>query len=630
MTTAPIINFFPGEKAVFAMRPQTPTYEWACKNFKLAAGPQKGSLWDPKEVPHAKFMMDMWDRPEVRKVFFVGPSQGSKKTTIAYACALARISRRPGPLGIAMPDEGAIERVFTERLTYHLNGSPFLRSLISPSRYAEQKSQIQLKDGSMILGIWCGSEMRMSSFSAETMLIDEEDANANKNSVATAEERTWGYKRTHKIFRFTKPRKTEEDSTIWKDMQAESQAIYEYHAVCPSVVCRTPQVMEFENIKVPDEVRDPALIEEKKLARYVCPHCGYEWSDYTRDKALDAGFWATDSKVKNPTIVGFHLPSWMCKSMSLSKVMADYFKKRREGQEGMLWFDNSHRAIPYESTVILADEDMLKKFIRLDLQSQTVPKEAAAITLAIDTQKDHFWYSACAHAVEPRQEWIFDYGKIGSFEEVEQLLYKTSYRKEGSQDRLSFWRAAIDTGGTRNSPLEESRTMQVYRWLLKQKPGLIFGTKGMSHHTPGVNVKWSLLEQLPGGKKLKNGLRLYLLNADAFKSEVFWRLTEGCEEEPIWFHADTDELYIRQILSERLQWDSKKKKEVWKAIRKDNHYLDTLCTHIAMTHFQWKPTLESLAEHLSKPKKANSGPPPINSSGTPRGGAFGGRGRGGW
>lgn len=628
MSSNPVIKFFPGEKAVFKIRPQTPTFEWACNNFKLAAGPQKGSLWDPSEVPHAKFIMDVWDRPEIRKIYFAGPSQGSKKTTIGHICGLARISRRPGPLGIAMPDQGAIERLFEERLTHHINGCPALKELVSEDRYAEQKTQIKLQDGSMILGIWCGSEMRMSSFSAETMLIDEEDANANKSSVSISEERTWSYKRTYKIFRYTKIRGTLEESTISKDIEAESQAQYEFRAVCPSVTCRVPQYMDFENIKVPDGVRDPALIEKNNLARYVCPHCGYEWSDYSRNKALDAGFWHTDSTVENPTVVSFNLPSWMCKSISLSKVMADYFKKRREGQEGMLWFDNSHRAIPYESTIVQADEDMLKKFILLELPAQTVPKEAAAITLAIDTQKDHFWYSACAHAVEPRQEWIFDYGKIGSFEEVEQLVYKTSYRKEGTQDRLSFWRAAIDTGGTRNNPLEESRTMQVYRWLLKQKPGLIFGTKGMSHHTPGVNIKWSLLEQLPGGKKLKKGLRLYLLNTDAFKSEVFWRLTEGYEEEPIWFHADTDELYFRQILSERLQWDSKKKKEVWKAIRKDNHYLDTLCTHIAMTHFQWKPTLESLAEHLSKPKVVNSGPPPISSSGPSRGSSFGGRGRG--
>ena len=626
MREKPFINFFPGEKAVFAMRPQTPTREWACKNFRLAAGPQKGSLWDREEVPHAPFMMEMWDRPEIRKLFFIGSSQGTKKTTIAYACGLARVSRRPGPLGISMPDEGAIKRVFTERLQPHIKGCRQLRSLVSSDRYAEQNTQIQLKDGSLLLGIWQGSEMRMSSFSAETLLIDEEDANTDKSSVSTVEERTWSYERTHKIFRFSKPRGTINESTIWRDMRTESQAIYEYHAVCPA--CQTGQLMEFENIKVPEGERDPAKIEAEKSARYICPHCGYAWNDYTRNKSLDSGYWYTDSKIERPTVVGFHLPSWSCKSMSLSKVMADYFKKQKEGHAGMKWFDNSHRAVPYEPTIIEVNEDMLKKFVLPELPVLTVPKEAAAITLAIDTQKDHFWYSACAHAVEPRQEWIFDYGKIGSFEEVEQLVYKTSYRKEGTQDRLSFWRAAIDTGGTRNNPLEESRTMQVYRWLLKQKPGLIFGTKGMSHHTPGVNVKWSLLEQLPGGKKLKNGLRLYLLNTDAFKSEVFWRLTEGYEEEPIWFHADTDELYIRQILSERLQWDSKKKKEVWKAIRKDNHYLDTLCTHIAMTHFQWKPTLESLAEHLSKPKIVNSGPPPISSSGPSRGSSFGGRGRG--
>ncbi|MFW5497782.1 MULTISPECIES: terminase gpA endonuclease subunit [unclassified Maridesulfovibrio] len=618
------------------MRPQTPTCEWSSKNFRLAAGPQKGSLWNREEVPHAPFMMNVWDRPEIRKLFFIGSSQGTKKTTIAYACGLAQVSRRPGPLGISMPDEGAIKRVFTERLQPHINGCQQLRSLISSDRYAEQNTQIQLKDGSLLLGIWQGSEMRMSSFSAETLLIDEEDANTDKNSVSTVEERTWSYERTHKIFRFSKPRGTIDESTIWRDMKAESQAIYEYHAVCPA--CQTGQLMEFENIKVPEGERDSAKIEADKSARYICPHCGYAWNDYTRNKALDAGYWYTDSKVERPTVVGFHLPSWSCKSMSLSKVMADYFKKQKEGHTGMKWFDNSHRAVPYEPTIIEVNEDMLKKFVVPELPVLILPPETTALTLSVDTQKDHFWYSSCAHRVDPGQEWIFDYGKIGTFDEIAELRHKTSYRKQGSDDRLGFWRGCIDTGGTRLRPVDESRTMQVYKWLLKQPPGSMFGTKGMSHQTPGVQVKFSLLEKFPNGKPLKNGLRLYLLDVDAFKSMIMWRLTEGHEEEPIWFHGNTDDIYFRQILSEKKVWDPKKGKEVWKAVRKDNHYLDTLCGHLAMAHFQWSPSLASVAENLNKPKKEKiPGPPPVSSGPSGgfggrgglggRGGGFGGRGR---
>lgn len=624
----PAIQFFPGEMEVWRARPQTSTYDWSRQNFRLAAGPQKGRLWDPSEVPYAKFIMDVWDRPEVRKVFFVAPSQGSKKTTIGYACALARLARRPGPLGISMPDQKAVERAFTERLAVHFNGSPYLRSMISNDRYAEQKAQIQLRDGSMVLGIWCGSEMRMSMFSAETILIDEEDANDDPSSVSTVEERARAYSNTYKIFRFCKPRGTEEDSTIWKDMHAEAQAIYELQVTCPAMTCRTQQTMEFENIQVLGNVRDPAQIESQQLARYVCPHCGYEWTDYIRNKALEASVWVTDSKVANPSVVGFHLPSWACKSMSMSKVMADYFKHRKRGHEGMLWFDNSHRAKPHVPNIIETSEDQLRKYALPELPPQTIPDEAVALTLSVDTQKDHFWYSICAHAVEPRREWIIDYGKIASFEDVRTLAFQSDWRRSGSSERLSIWRGGIDTGGTRESPLEESRTMQVYRWLLKQRPGVIWGTKGMSHRTPGVHVKWSLQEQLPGGKRLKSGLRLYLLDTDAFKSEVFWRLSEGSEEEPIYFHSDTDKSYFRQILAEKKVWDRVKRKEVWKKVRADNHYLDTLCGHMALVHFQWKPTLDSVAASLAKTIE-QSGPPPVVSIPSRFGaGVCGGRGRG--
>ncbi|MBA4358640.1 MAG: hypothetical protein C0405_13045, partial [Desulfovibrio sp.] len=325
----PPLRWFPGEVEVLRLRQWQSTFDWARRHFRLVVGPQSGRLWDAEAAPYARGVMDAWDRPELRKLFFVGPSQGTTKTTIAYACGFSRLCRKPGPLGVAMPDQDAVERIFRERIIPHFRNTRPLRDLLSADRYAEQKHSLLLRNGSIVHGLWVGSESRMSSVSLETLLIDEEDAYQDKGAVATLEERVRGYSHTSKILRFSKPRGTEDQSTIWRDMQAEAQAIYSWHAVCPA--CGVAQVMELEHIRVPQGVRDPKEILERKLARYVCPHCGYEWNDFVKNRAVAAGHWHAESRVATPSVVGFHLPSWIAPGMSLSKVMADWVQSRRKG-----------------------------------------------------------------------------------------------------------------------------------------------------------------------------------------------------------------------------------------------------------------------------------------------------------
>lgn len=605
LAEAPII-WFPGEIDVLRLREWESTFEWARRNFRLALGPQAGRLWDADTAPYAKGVMDAWDRPEVRKLFLVAPSQGSTKTTIAYACGFARLCRKPGPLGIAMPDQDAVERIFRERIIPHFRNTAPLRDLLASDRYAEQKSSLLLRNGSIVHGLWTGSESRMSANSLETLLIDEEDAYADKGAVGTLQERVLAFEHTHKIMRFSKPRGTEEQSTIWRDMRAEAQVIFEWAAVCPA--CGTAQLMELESIRVPEGVRDTKEILDKRLARYVCTHCEYQWNDYVKNRAVAAGHWLADREARGATVVGFHLPSWIAQSMSLSKVMAQYFKAQREGPKALMWFDNSHKAVPYCQVTAAADEDALQRMVDHGRAAQVVPDRAVALTFAADTQQDHFWWSVYAHGLNPREEWLVDFGRAGTFEELAQLIFQARYPRESGAERLGIWRACIDSGGTREAPLEPSRTMQVYRWVMSLPPGKVWPTKGMSYQRPGVHVYWTLLQKYPDGTAMKGGLRLYHLDTDAFKSEAMWRLSGEEGADSLRFHGSVTEQYFRQLLAERKQWE--RGKEIWKKVRNDNHWLDCLVGHLAMTHFQWSPTLSVMAESMRRNAEA-SGPPPV-------------------
>jgi phage terminase large subunit GpA-like protein len=94
---------------------------------------------------------------------------------------------------------------------------------------------------------------------------------------------------------------------------------------------------------------------------------------------------------------------------------------------------------------------------------------------------------------------------------------------------------------------------------------------------------------------MKYGLKLYFIDTGAFKDELFWRLSDESTE-PILFHGEISRQYFKQILAERKV--VKKGKEVWKKVRADNHWLDCAVGHLAMTHWQWSPSLQAMARQI--------------------------------
>jgi len=601
-------GFYPGEVEVFRRRPREGSAEWASRHMHILAGRYRGQRWQPDVLPYARGIMDAWDAPWVRKIFFIAPSR-SGKTTVAYSCLLAAMDRRPAPAGVGMPDQDAVERKFETAIIPHIQASPRLRKKIASGRYALQKTEVRWQDGSTIYGMWAGSESRMSSVPMEYLLIDEEDAYADKIAVGTMEERCGDYPHTHKIFRFSKVRGAESDDadkaegTIWRDMHRQAQVIHHYEAECPS--CRTRQRMEFEHIKVPDGERDPGRIYGERLAWYECPHCSYHWTDHIRDRALAMGGWAPDKQVDRPAVVGFRLRSWELPLVSLSKVMADWFGALGSPHKMQLW-DNAHASKPYKVVVQETNEQRIARLVSPAVEQLTAPAWTVALTLSTDMQMRDLRYSVAAHGINPDRLAIIDYGTAPDFEALRRLVFESSYRLQGTDTDLHIWRAAVDTGGTTHEGDDESRTMQAYNWLLDQRHDVITGTKGMSRKTPGVYVKPSLIESTASGKKLKHGLRLHHIDVDAFKAIWFNRLEQSVLqldgqlkqpfEETIEFHADTDAAYLREITAERLV-QGKNGRQEWKRFRA-NHWLDCAVLHLAMVHFQWAPSLRALAAHI--------------------------------
>lgn len=585
-------SFTSGEESVLRARPRVSTFDWARKNVRLVSGPFKGQLWNPDVSPFARPIMDAFDRPHVRKIFLIQPSQ-TTKSTIALICFLSALLRMRDNFGIGMPDQEAVRKYFTGRMASYFSNIPELRAQLR-GRDALNNFFINLEGGAAVLGMWAGSDSTMRAESMPLVLVEEEDAFPDPGAAAVMEERTSAYDNMQlsKIMRVCRPKGSEDSSSIWNAAKTQAEAWCVYEARCP--LCQEYTRMEHADIVSDNGSHDPGEIRQKKLGRYRCPHCRNTWSDQMRNMALRAGRMASlTGDMEEATILAYHIRQWESPLVSLSDVLAKWFEAQNNPRALQLW-DNNICAKPYKFVQLETDHSLLARHIRQDLAPGVAPGWTVALTFAADMQMDHFFWSVAAHGLSPSRLHIVDYGRVDRFDELEQLLFAARYGTEDGR-MLGIWRGALDTGGTRHFRDEDSRTLQAYKWLRGLRPGVMFGTKGMSRETPGVLVKVSTTEVDAKGRRLADGQRLHLLHSDAFKRSIYWRLAEGAEEEPITFHAGTTEEYLKQIASERLEKD-RNGREVWKAVRA-NHFLDCLVGHAALENWQWAPSLAALAGH---------------------------------
>lgn len=602
------LKLFPGEMQVLAPRPTMSTADFAEKHFVLVAGSYAGQRFRHDFAPYARGIMDAFDKPYVREVIVAGCSQ-TVKTSAGYACLAAEMWREPSASGLGMPDEKVAKRIIKEKLGPHFLRSPELRGLLPDSDKSVQSLGIITRSATLH-GMYAGSEASMSSVSMRVLMIDEEDAYADKSSVDTMIERTIGYPVDRKIIRVSKPRGNEHQSTIWKALSEDAQVVYQYRAVCPK--CGHAQVMDHKHIRVPDKMRDPAKIRHQKLAYYECQGCGAHWNDYTRNIAIKNGHWFSEHEVSRPETVAFHIPAWISRYVSLSTVAAAWFAAVEAGTpRAMMKFDNDYCAKPHKVVAVETNKSRARKLVDHRLPPLVVPAEAVALTCGIDMQMTGFWFVVRAWGRQ-MQSWLVQYGWLNTFADVEELVFRTRYPVEGRDDVvMPIWRAGTDIGGGKDKNNEHgwSKTDEVKAWLYEVEnyaregiyPGVVYGVKGASRaqqHT----VQPSSMGGQPGvPAKFQQKVPLYLIDTPEIKDKIHLVRLSPDSRQPMWLHSQTGEDYFKQIFAEKRVPDGKGGFK-WEAKKRDNHLFDCEVYAAACADPVWTPSLLTLGSPYLLPK----------------------------
>lgn len=591
------IRLSDAEVKIYRKGKKIPVSQW-CERYRRLTMSVLPGKWKNAITPYLSGIMDASFFPSIQVIIVCkAPQVGG--TEAVLNCLAYAIDRDPGPALSIYPDEITARENSQDRIQPMIKSSPRLRSYLTGLDDDSSMLRISLQHMPIYMA-WARSAARLANKPIRYVIFDEVDkypdtaGKREADPISLGEARTTTYRHNRKIWKISTP--TVETGNIWKAFTTEAQAVFDFWVQCPA--CGVPQKMVFSQVKWAHEEtpgidgkchsKDPETIEAEKLAWYECPHCLAAWNDYDRDAAVRRGKWRerkteeglkTYLRERRPVKIGFHIPSWLSPFVSLSAIAAAFLRGRSDIGK-LKDFYNKYLAEPWKLIVISKDEEQILSS-RCGLAPQTVPEAAVALTCGIDVQMHGFWFAVRAWASD-MTSWLIHYGFLATWEDIEKLLFDTSYPIDNSEKIMRIFRACIDTGGGKKYE-DMTMTEETYFWILKNRGRggvALWGTKGSSSVLPGMLSLGNAIMSTPSGKKLPGALRILSIDTAKAKDQYHFRLQLAAEEESqglpgaAFLHAATGRDYAAQILAEEKQLTERGGEEWVNIHQRPNHLLD--------------------------------------------------------
>ena len=542
-------KFTPAEKKVLRRRKQIPVSRWCEKHRVVTTGGLPGR-WKNRVTPYIAGVMDASFFSSVREITVCAAPQVAKSEAVNNCIGYA-VDRAPGPVLYVYPDEQTARDNSRDRIRPMIETSARLRSYLTGMDDDVSSMRINLQHMPIYMA-WARSAARLANKPIRYLVFDETDkypetsGKKETDPISLGKKRTRTYRWNYKIWKISSP--TTEDGFIWVALTKESQAVFDYYVRCP--FCDHHHLMTFEDIKFPEDERDPERVEGENLAWYQCPNCGETWDDDLRNRAVNNGDWIEREsgltlmahlKKHRPQKIGFHIPSWLSIFVGLSEVAAAFLRGLKDKTK-LKDFQNGHKAVPWIDYVVERDEDHILA-LRDERPAGLVPSGnvVAALTGAIDTQDNGFFYEIRAWGYGLTQEsWQIRNGFAANFAQLEKILFDDAYLDaEGKKYLVRL--SVIDSGG--------HRTSEVYDWCRVNR-GRVFAVKGVQ--TMNQPVSWSKIDVYPGtNKPIVGGIRLARVNTTYFKNKLANMLEIAPADPGAWhMHSELSIDWARQMTSE--------------------------------------------------------------------------------
>ena len=595
------------ERKAWELPPDMSVSEWADK-FRVLdpmTSAEPGQ-WVTARTPYLKEPMDSYRDPDIEEIVLMMSTQVGKTECMLNMLGYT-IDQDPAPTLFIMPRDTDARSMSEDRIESMCRLSPSISNELTGKEDDIRKMKLIFKR--MILYLQgANSPAGLASKPIGRLFFDEVDKyppfsgkEASPIKLATERTRTFW---NRKIVKCSTP--TTHEAYIYNEYEKTDKRRF----YLPCVHCGHFQILIWPQIKFPKNVRNPDQIKNERLAHYECIECKVKIKDIHKQAMLQKGVWSPDGCTVNKdgtfegefpkTLMrGYWINALYSPWLTFSQIASEFLKSIPKVEDHMN-FVNSWLAEVWEETIQDArEEDDVDKLV-LPYKEGTVPAGVLVITAAVDVQKDHFYLSLRGWGYN-EESWGIRKDQVESWEEVETILFKTTYTREDGK-LMQVRLALIDSG---------FRTDEVYDFCMKWR-GITRPIKGMSQPT-GIPYYMRKIEKHPGtGLPIKGGLALYSVDTGFYKDKISRLVKKDLETHNQWhIFKDPSESYKKQFTSEHKVIERNRKtkstKTVWKTkgSHTPNHWWDTevySTAAAAMLHV-WTLRKEEKKSERQQPQK---------------------------
>jgi phage terminase large subunit GpA-like protein len=468
-----------------------------------------------------------------------------------------------------MPSVEMAKRNSKQRIQPLIEDSPVLSALVKEARSRDSGNTVLAKefDGGILVMTGANSATGLRSMAARYLFLDEVDAypgdiEGEGDPCDLAMARTTNFPR-RKILITSTP-VVSGRSRIERFYEQSDQR--QFWVPCPR--CGEMLVLQMANLRWPTG--------QPRLAKYYCEACAQPISNHEKEWMLARGQWRPRSV--NEIVHGYHLPSLYSPVGWLSwGQVAERREKAGNDPEKVQVFQNTVLGLPYADASEVPDAERLFER-RETYQIGVVPRGGLVLTAGVDVHPRRLEVEVVAWG-RNKESWSIDYRVFEGethqphvWQNLSEMLEEDFATEYGQTVRIR--RIAVDSG---------FNTMAVYDWIRKQSRQRVMAVKGQTT-VPSVLGAAKLIEVGPTGSRVKFGIRLWPLNVNIAKEELYrWLrqpapdLTRGEEWPAGYCHfPEYNKNYFEQLTAEQLITRAVGGRRVssWEKIRDRNEALD--------------------------------------------------------
>ena len=561
--------------------PDITVSEWA-DEFRML--PRKASAepgrWRTSRTPYLREIMDCLspqNRVE-RVVFMKGAQIGG--TEIGFNWLGFIIHHCPGPALMVQPTVEIAKRVSKQRLAPSIEETPVLRERVAEARSRDSGNTMFVKEfhGGLLILTGANSAVGLRSMPIRYLFMDEVDGypgdvDGEGDPVSLAEKRTDTFSRK-KIFMVSTP-KIKGFSRIESEYLSTDQR--RYFVPCPH--CGNYDWIRWPNIQWEEGLPD--------TARLLCESCGSLIEERHKTWMLERGQWKATAE-RNGRTAGFHLSSlysplgWR----SWAAIAHEFLASKDDPAKLKTWVNTVLGETWQERGE--APEWQRVADLKEPYRSGDIPEGVIIITAGVDVQKNRLYYAVRGWGAAS-ESWLIEHGELYGDTDQPDVWNQLSLVLQGGYGDFVIAKMLIDTGYRADAAYE----------FCRRHPGRAIPVKG--HDRQEKPLKSATIDITVRGKTIKNGLQLWHVDTDYFKSWAHGRLNWDLTQPGAWhLPEDATDDYCRQLVNESVIV-SPNGKRTWKE-HGANHYLDCEMLNAGAAYM--------LQVHRLRPKGAQDQPIP--------------------